>query len=48
MKAWQVHGAGEPAEVLQLADRELPEPGADQVRIKVTAAGIGLPDVLMC
>jgi NADPH2:quinone reductase len=48
MRAWQVHGAGEPADVLQLVERELPDPGPDQVRIKVAAAGIGLPDVLMC
>ena len=48
MQAWQVHGRGEPADVLRLVDRELPDPGPDQVRIKVSAAGIGLPDVLMC
>ncbi|SBS72423.1 putative oxidoreductase [uncultured Mycobacterium sp.] len=48
MKAWQVHSAGEPADVLRLVERELPDPGPDQVRIKVAAAGIGLPDVLMC
>ena len=48
MKAWQVHRAGEPAEVLRLVERELPEPGPDHVRIRVAAAGIGLPDVLMC
>ncbi|MEE6135333.1 zinc-binding dehydrogenase [Mycobacterium sp. 050128] len=48
MKAWQVHGSGEPTDVLRQVDRELPEPGADQVRIHVTAAGLGLPDVLMC
>ncbi|WP_133160817.1 zinc-binding dehydrogenase [Mycobacterium ahvazicum] len=48
MKAWQVHGSGEPADVLRQVDRELPEPGAEQVRIQVAAAGLGLPDVLMC
>lgn len=48
MRAWQVHGAGEPADVMRLVDRELPDPGPDQVRIRVAAAGIGLPDVLMC
>lgn len=47
-KTWQVHGAGEPAEVLRRVDREPPVPGTDQVRISVAAAGIGLPDVLMC
>jgi len=48
MKAWQVHGAGEPEDVMRLVERELPDPGPGQVRIEVSAAGIGLPDVLMC
>lgn len=48
MKAWQVHGIGEPSDVLRQVDREVPEPGAGQVRIRVAAAGLGLPDVLMC
>ena len=48
MKAWQVHGIGEPTDVLRQVDRDLPDPGAGQVRIRVTAAGLGLPDVLMC
>jgi NADPH2:quinone reductase len=48
MRAWQVQSAGEPADVLRLVERELPDPGPDQVRINVAAAGIGLPDVLMC
>jgi NADPH2:quinone reductase len=48
VKAWQVHGIGEPNDVLRQVDRQLPDPGAEQVRIKVAAAGLGLPDVLMC
>src|SRR3954452_22406294 len=48
MKAWEVQGAGEPAAVLHLVERELPEPGPGEVRIRVTAAGLGLPDVFMC
>lgn len=48
MRAWQVQRAGEPAEVLAVADVQLPEPGPGQVRVRVGAAGIGLPDVLMC
>ena len=48
MRAWQVQGAGEPMDVLQLIELEPPEPGPGQVRIRVTAAGIGLPDVFMC
>jgi NADPH2:quinone reductase len=48
MRAWQVQGAGEPAAVLHLVEREPPEPGPGEVRIRVTAAGLGLPDVFMC
>jgi NADPH2:quinone reductase len=48
MRAWQVQEHGEPRDVLRLVDREVPEPGPGQVRIKVTAAGLGLPDVFMC
>jgi NADPH:quinone reductase len=48
VRAWQVHGSGEPSDVLRQVDREVPEPGAEQVRIHVAAAGLGLPDVLMC
>jgi NADPH:quinone reductase len=48
MRAWQVVGTGEPAEVLHPVEVDVPEPGPGQARIRVTAAGIGLPDVLMC
>jgi NADPH:quinone reductase len=48
MRAWQVQGAGEPMDVLHLIELDPPEPGPGQVRIRVTAAGIGLPDVFMC
>jgi NADPH:quinone reductase len=48
MKAWQVHGAGEPADVMRMVERQLRDPGPGQVKIEVSAAGIGLPDVLMC
>lgn len=48
MRAWEVQGAGEPAEVLHLVERELPVPGPGEVRMRVSAAGLGLPDVFMC
>ena len=48
MRAWQVQGAGEPKDVLHDVELDVPEPGPGQVRIRVTAAGLGLPDVLMC
>jgi NADPH2:quinone reductase len=48
MRAWQVQGKGEPRDVLHLVDLPAPEPGPGQMRIAVTAAGLGLPDVFMC
>lgn len=48
MRAWQVQDEGEPIDVLHAVEVAVPEPGPGQLRIRVTAAGIGLPDVLMC
>jgi NADPH2:quinone reductase len=48
MRAWQVQGTGEPTEVLHAVELAPPEPGPGQLRVRVTAAGLGLPDVLMC
>jgi NADPH2:quinone reductase len=49
MKAWIVTGTGTPADVLTLIDdAPVPEPNPGTMRVKVLAAGIGLPDVLMC
>jgi NADPH2:quinone reductase len=48
MRAWQVQDQGEPIDVLHAVELEVPEPGPGQLRIRVTAAGIGLPDVFMC
>lgn len=47
-RAWQVQDKGEPSDVLHEVEVELPSPAAGQVRLRVTAAGIGLPDVFMC
>ena len=48
MRAWQVVEHGEPKAALSLVDVELPEPGPGQVRLRVAAAALGFPDVLMC
>lgn len=48
MPAWQVQGPGEPVDALHQVTVTVPEPGVGQVRVRVLAAGIGLPDVLMC
>jgi NADPH2:quinone reductase len=48
MRAWQVQATGEPIDVLRQVHLAPVDPGPGQLRIRVTAAGIGLPDVLMC
>src|SRR3954454_2331924 len=48
MRAWQVYRHGEPEEALHLVDVPVPEPGPGDVRIKVGAAPLALPDVIMC
>ncbi|MFD4561717.1 NADPH:quinone oxidoreductase family protein [Streptomyces sp. NPDC058469] len=48
MQAWQVHENGEPSEAMRLAEVERPTPGEGQVLLKVRAANINFPDVLMC
>lgn len=48
MQAWQVSARGEPRDVLERAERSLPEPGPGQLRIRVEAAALGLPDVFLC
>ncbi len=48
MKAWLVTGAGIPSDVLRLVDIEVPTPGPGEIRLRVEAAAIGLPDVFMC
>ncbi|MEV6167321.1 NADPH:quinone oxidoreductase family protein [Streptomyces sp. NPDC051954] len=48
MQAWQVHEIGEPGEVMRLQDVERPTPGDGQILLKVRAANINFPDVLMC
>ncbi|WP_328684814.1 NADPH:quinone oxidoreductase family protein [Streptomyces sp. NBC_01261] len=48
MQAWQVHQNGEPSEAMRLEEVRQPTPGASQVLLKVRAANINFPDVLMC
>ncbi|MEV7979675.1 NADPH:quinone oxidoreductase family protein [Streptomyces sp. NPDC086519] len=48
MQAWQVHENGEPSEVMRLHEVERPTPGDGQVLLRVRAANINFPDVLMC
>lgn len=49
MRKWIVESFGEPKVVWRLEENaQTIEPGPGQVKIKVEAAGLGLPDVLMC
>jgi NADPH:quinone reductase len=48
MRAWQVIKHGEPNDAMELAEKAVPEPGPGEVRIRVKAVGLGLPDVFMC
>jgi len=48
MRAWQVRRHGEPRDVLELVDVEPPAPASGQLRIRVRAAALGLPDAFMC
>ncbi|MCU1604892.1 MAG: putative alcohol dehydrogenase, zinc-containing [Modestobacter sp.] len=47
MRAWRVHSLGDPAEVMSLDEVDQPTPGNGQVLVKVLAAGLNFPDVLM-
>jgi NADPH2:quinone reductase len=48
MRAWSVTALGEPADVLELGEREAPRPGPRQVLVKVRASAANFADVLMC
>jgi hypothetical protein len=48
MKAWRVHELGEPRDVLRFDEVPRPEPGPDQLLVKIRAAALNFPDVLVC
>ena len=47
MRAWRVHELGDPSKVLSFDEVEQPTPGEGQVLVKVRAAALNFPDVLM-
>jgi len=47
MKAWRVHELGSPADVLAFEDIDVPTAGEGQVLVKVAAAALNFPDLLM-
>lgn len=48
MRAWQVDKLGEPEAILQMIEAVPPEPGPGEIRVRVGAVALGLPDVFMC
>ena len=48
MRAWQVQQHGTPTDALRRVELEEPTPGPGELRVRVTAAAIGMPDVFMC
>lgn len=48
MRAWQIQRHGEPADAIARVECARPDPGPGEVRVKVEAAALGLPDVFMC
>ena len=48
MKALRVNRLGEPKDVLSLEDVPVPEAGPGQLLVRVLAAAVNFPDVLMC
>ena len=48
MQAWQVQEHGEPRRALRRVDVEAPIPQGGELRVRVEAAAIGMPDVFMC
>ena len=48
MRAWQITRFGEPRDALHLAEIDEPTPGPGELRLRVEAAAVGLPDVFMC
>lgn len=49
MRRWLVESFGNPLDVWRLQEDADPfDPGPGQIKVRVEAAGLGLPDVLMC
>ena len=48
MKAFVCHALSEDLSGVGIAQRPLPEPGAGEIRLKVEAASVNFPDILLC
>ena len=47
MRAWRVHELGDVSQVMRLEDVEEPVPAEGQIRVRVRAAALNFPDILM-
>jgi len=47
-KAWKIHAEGQPRDVMKAEQADLPALGPGEMRVKVAAAALGLPDYFMC
>ncbi len=47
-KAWKIHAEGQPRDVLRVEQADLPALASGEMRVKVAAASLGLPDYFMC
>ena len=47
MRAWRVHELGDPSQVMSLDEVDQPTPGDGQLLVRVRAAALNFPDVLM-
>ncbi|GAB2888490.1 NADPH:quinone oxidoreductase family protein [Nocardioides pacificus] len=48
MRAWQIRAAGEPVDVMHLAEVADPVAGPDELLVRVEAAALNFPDLLLC
>jgi NADPH:quinone reductase len=48
MRAWQVQEHGEPRQAFRRVEVEPPVPRSGELRVRVQAAAVGMPDVFMC
>ncbi|MGY2084035.1 NADPH:quinone oxidoreductase family protein [Blastococcus sp. SYSU DS0539] len=48
MRAWQVQELGEPESALRLTELPAPVPGPGQLLVRVEAAALNFPDLLLC
>ena len=48
VKAWRVHGLGEPSDVMNLEEVPVPQPDIGQMLVRVLGAAANFADALVC